>query len=170
MDAQRFVASLYVWRAREAGRLPAEGAEVGEVIPEAALNQLGQRALELIHAGAADGRLRDAPFYWDIVLSWAQLEDSDKARAWLMETAESSPTNLAKVLKGLLGMSIGDDQRRQYSFHGFRSDRDFFDPDRLRKAAERYAEDPGLDDDERARIVAMRDSLRRSSLQVSNPE
>jgi hypothetical protein len=160
-ESASMAASLYVWRAREAGRLPAEGSEVGDLIPTQALDELGQRALDLIHRFTADGRLPDAPFYWDIMLAWGQLEGAEVAKAWLMDTADSSAKNLAKVVKGVLGMSVGSGRKRFYSFQGFRSDRDFFDADRMRAAVIRYVDDPSLTEDERDRIVAVREGLDR---------
>lgn len=155
------LATLYVWRAREGGVLPAEGSEVGDVIDKRALKTLGRRALAAIEA-EKDGRLADAPYYWDIMLTWTTLGDASAAKAWLARTAQADAHALARVAKGILARSASDAGRDVWFFRGL-ADRDFYDPEALLAACEKFVAAPGLDPDETARIVALRDGLRAAA-------
>lgn len=161
-DRAAIAASIYIWRAREAGRLPAEGAEVGAIITDETLDRIGAHALALVQAEADDGRLSEAPFYWDVIRTWIHLGDAGAAKEWLMSAAETDPHVLAKVAKGVVAMSAGDHGGRVYFFRGFSADRDFYDVERLRIASDRFANHDGLDEDERALVVALRDGLRHA--------
>jgi hypothetical protein len=152
------LATMWVWRAREAGLLPAEGAEVGDVIDEVSLKELGRRALAAIKE-ERDNSLAGAPYYWDILHCWSTLGSAVEAKAWISATAKSDPHRLAKVSRGILSYSM-DGGRRQYFFRGLGSDRAFYDPKALLAACEAFDTTPGLDEDETARIVALRDGLR----------
>ena len=152
------LATLWVWRAREAGILPAEGAEVGDVIDKVSLKELGRRTLAAIRA-THDSTLVGAPYYWDIMHSWSTLGSAAEAKAWLSATAKAGPHGLAKVSRGILAYSV-EGGRKHYSFRGLGSDRAFYDPKALLVACEAFAAAPGLDEDETARIVALRDGLR----------
>lgn len=154
-------ASLYVWRAREVGVLPAEGAKTGAVISDATLVLLGERALALILKEAADGTLINAPFYWDIVETWRHLAELSPAREWLMSAVEIDPHALAKVARGILATSVSDDRQTIFFFRGFSSDRPFYDVPRLLAACETFAGNADFDQEEQARVVALRDGLRR---------
>ncbi len=156
------LATLYVWRARESGVLPAEGSEVGDVIDKRALKTLGRRALTAIQA-EQDGRLADAPYYWDIMLTWTTLGDAAKAKAWLARTVRADAHALARVAKGILARSVSDAGRDVWFFRGLNTDREFYDPAALHAACERFAAALGLDADETARIVALRDGLRAAA-------
>lgn len=151
------LATLWVWRAREAGLLPAEGAEVGDIIDKTSLKELGRRTLAAIKA-ERNGKLAGAPYYWDILHSWSVLGSASEAKAWLSATARGDPHRLAKVSSGILSYSMGGG-RRHYFFRGLGSDRAFYDPKVLLAACEAFATAPGLDEDETARIVALRDGL-----------
>lgn len=152
-------AGLFVWRAREAGRLPDEGMETGPFITDDALDHIGVRTLALIHAEAESGRLAHAPVYWEIGSAWSHLENADVAREWLMSQAETDPTSLSKIAWGMLATSHGE-KGLEYSFHGVRADHDLYDLDRLLKACERFAGRADLSPLDAARIEALHEGLR----------
>lgn len=158
------LATLWVWRARESGVLPAEGAEVGNVIDKASLKELGRRTLAAIKA-ESDTTLLKAPYYWDILHSWATLGAPADAKAWLSAAAKADARALAKVTRGILAFSM-EGGRRQYFFRGLGADRTFYDAKVLLAACEKFAAAPGLDEDETARIVALRDGLREAKTAV----
>ncbi|WP_165828779.1 KAP family P-loop NTPase fold protein [Caulobacter radicis] len=152
------LATLWVWRARESGVLPAEGAQVGDVIDKASLRELGRRALAAILA-EQDRALVNAPYYWDIMHTWSKLGVASEAKAWLAGVAKADPHNLAKIARGVLARSM-DGGRNQWFFRGLGDDISFYDPEALLAACETAAEAQGLDEDETDRIIALRDGLR----------
>ncbi|MNS30288.1 hypothetical protein D3C72_623140 [compost metagenome] len=160
------LATLYVWRARESGVLPPEGSEVGEVIDKASLKELGRRTLMAIQA-ERDADLAGAPYYWDIMLSWTTLGIASEARAWLACVGQADPHVLAKIAKGVLARS-SDAGRNVWFFRGLH-DRDFYDPVSLLAACEVHADAATLDEDEKARIIALRDGLREAAKTVKPP-
>ena len=154
------LATFYVWRARESGVLPAEGSEVGDVIDKASLKELGRRTLAAIKAERDTG-LAGAPYYWDIMQSWTTLGVAREAKAWLAGAGSADPHVLAKIARGILARS-SDAGRNVWFFRGI-SDRDFYDTQALLAGCEAHADAPGLDEDEKARIVALRDGLREAA-------
>ncbi|MGH6966614.1 MAG: KAP family P-loop NTPase fold protein [Phenylobacterium sp.] len=162
------LATLYVWRARESGVLPDEGAEVGDVIDKPALKELGRRALAAIEAERA-GPLTAAPYYWDIMLTWTTLGDRSKAQAWLAKLVKANPHALAKVASGILARSVSDAGRNQWFFRGWNADRDFYDAKALLAACDAFAEAPDLDEDEATRIGALREGLRSAAKKEKTP-
>lgn len=152
------LASLWVWRARESGVLPSEGSEVGDVIDKASLGELGRRTMTAILA-ERDSSLVNAAYYWDIMRAWSKLGSASEAKAWLAAVAKAEPRHLAKIARGILARSV-EGGRNQWSFRGLGADMPFYDPTALLAATEAAVEAEGLDDDETARIVALRDGLR----------
>lgn len=159
IQSAAILSGLFVWRARESGRLPDEGTKVGAVISEAALDHLGARALERIRAEASAGSLAEAPFYWEILQTWGALETPEAARTWLMDQAEQSPQSLAKIATGLLATSQGD-TGLVYSFQGIHSDHEFYDLDCLLAASHSFADRVDLDPVDAMKISVLRDGLR----------
>lgn len=160
------LATLYVWRARESGVLPPEGSEVGDVIDKASLKELGRRTLLAIQT-ERDASLAGAPYYWDIMLSWTILGVASEARAWLARVGQADPHVLAKIAKGILARS-SDAGRNVWFFRGLH-DRDFYDPASLLAACEHHVGAPGLDEDELARIIVLRDGLREAAKGAMQP-
>lgn len=151
------LATFWVWRARESAVLPAEGTQVGDIIDKASLKALGRLTLKAILAERDTG-LAKAPYYWDIMHAWSHLGVAAEAKAWLSAAVKADPKALAKVAAGMLARSV-DGGRDQWSFRGL-GDFSFYDPLVLLSASEAWAEAPGLEEDETARIVVLRDGLR----------
>lgn len=159
-DAPAVISSFYTWRARESGVLPDEGMRTGAIISDEGLARIGDHALRTIVAQAEDGRLAQAPYYWDIMIVWQHLGEADVAREWLMTLVEGDPHALAKVARGILTTSNGS-EGVEYGYRGLTYDRPFYDFDRLLAASERFALRPELDADEAKRIAALLDGLQR---------
>lgn len=158
-DAPSLCADVYVDRGRELGVFPSESSQRECPITPEDFGRLGAPLLLLIESRAAKGTLADAPFYFDIARSWAYLSDEDTVRTWLSSIAARSPKALARIAFGLLSYSVGTDGT-SYNFRN-KPDASYYDPEALREAAERHAESAEIDDDERRRIVALRDGLQR---------
>ncbi|WP_415287940.1 P-loop NTPase fold protein [Brevundimonas sp. S1H14] len=153
------IAGLFVWRAREAGQLPAEGMRTGPLITSEALDVLGRRALSLIQAEAESGALANAPSYFEITSAWALLEDAVVVREWLMDQAEADPKALAKIASGFLAVSNGE-TGLVYSFHSRPADDGLYDLERLLRASEAYADDTAVAAEDAVKIKVLRDGLR----------
>jgi hypothetical protein len=93
--------------------------------------------------------------------SWTTLGVAREAKAWLAGAGSADPHVLAKIARGILARS-SDAGRNVWFFRGI-SDRDFYDTQALLAGCEAHADAPGLDEDEKARIVALRDGLREAA-------
>jgi hypothetical protein len=151
------LASFWVWRARESGVIPADGERLGDIIDKASLKELGRRTLAAILAERGGG-LKTASYYWDIMHTWSHLGVAAEAKAWLSATVKADAHALAKVARGILARSM-DGGQNQWFFRGL-GDAVFYDPLALLAASETWADAPGLDADETAQIIALRDGLR----------
>jgi len=162
-DSAAVAASLWVYRAREAGVLPDEGVEATPRIDLSALERVGKRTLMLIRRQAKTGQLAKAPFFWDIMWAWSKLGGLKAPKAWLARIARQDAHAVATIARGLLAYSMSDAGERVYSFRGV-ADREFYDLQALESASVKFAHDPTLSQDERNRVITLRDGLTAARL------
>ncbi|MGO4389055.1 P-loop NTPase fold protein [Microvirga sp. 2YAF29] len=129
-------AEIFVDRARELGKLPAEGTTHAVRISEDGFKELGEKLLEMIEGAAGSGALSNAPFYWNIVRAWGHLSGPEKPREWIKAGIASDPACLAKLTKGLLAYSVSE-TGRHYSMHE-RPDEALYDLSDLKSASEAH--------------------------------
>lgn len=163
-----FAADFWVDRGRELGVFSDEGSSTRDgPLSRESFDALRASLKALIERKASNRSLEQAPRYFDILRAWVELDgDPSRARAWLSSNVMSNPNVLAKAAFGLLSYSTGDDGKRRYGFS--RSARDLNDPSRafyetdvLLEAATKWAGNPQLNDDEAARVEALRSGLVR---------
>lgn len=163
-----FAADFWVDRGRELGVFNDEGSSAQDSpLSRDSFDALREPLKALIERKCDDGTLSQAPQYFDILRAWVELDGTaSRARAWLSDSVLSDPHFLAKATFGLLSYSTGDDGKRRYGFS--RSAKDLSDPSRafydmavLLEAATKWTGNPQLDDDEAARIEALRSGLVR---------
>ena len=147
-------AEIFADRARELGKLPVEGRSPPQLISEDGLGKLGEKLLRLIEHGVSAGTLGNAPFYWNILRTWAYFSGPNKPKAWI-EAGISDPAFLAKLARGLLSYSISEDGR--HYFMERRPDEEIYDLSILKRACDTHlltAAYAGSEDDRR-RVLAV---------------
>ncbi len=152
-------AEVYVWRARELGMLPAEGAAPAQLVSPATMETLGTTLLKMIEVGAADGTLGRAPAFYDILRAWSLLAGNSAPNEWLAANVASSASFLAKATQGLLAYTV-DLDRRTYVLRE-QPDERLYDLDALLLACGRHRGTGSLTSDESDRIDALDDGLKR---------
>ena len=147
------LAAMFVDLGRALGAIKTDGATIRQYVPTSRLAPLGAALLPKIEAAASADALSDLPHYYEVARAWAHLGGLEKARDWLAREARRDGHTLAKVSQGLLGSSVDGAQKR----FGIYSDpeTDLYDVDAIAEGCERFADAPGLDDFERARIAAL---------------
>jgi hypothetical protein len=153
---------FYVWRAREAGRIPADSEQAAQVISEAVLDEIGQFALERVLLDAAEGRLAASAVYFDIMRTWTTLGSADDAKVWLTKVTSEDAHVLSRATKGILASTSANDGSVVYLYRGLGRDRDYLNPTALLAACEAFSDAADLSDDERHRITTLRDGLRKA--------
>jgi hypothetical protein len=147
------ISDLYVHQAKGAGLLPSESREVAR-IDQATLSWLGDQTLAAILTQRADGILRSASTYWQILDAWRHLGDADAANQWLRDVAEADAVDFAKISLGYLAYSTTATGR--FYIVSRTGDPDpAITLDEARALARRHLDDPRLDADERARLQAL---------------
>jgi hypothetical protein len=155
-DSAAFCADVFVDRARELGKIPNQSQRT-PTVTENDLQALGAEVLAKIERAAADGTLRDAPFYFDITTVWSYLGKAADAKAWLSAGMMESSQFLAKMAMGLVSYSLGR-RERSYTIRE-RPDDQLYDLKVLRDATIKHMESGELSQDERNRIRAVREGV-----------
>ncbi len=163
-----FAADFWVDRGRELGVFRDEGSSARDgPLSIESFDALRRPLKALIDQKANDKWLERAPHYFNILRAWVELDGNpSNARAWLSSSVVRDPVVLAKVAFGLLSYSIGDDGRRRYGFSRRANDLndpswDAYDMEVLLEAATKWAGAPVLNEDEAARVEALRSGLIR---------
>lgn len=154
-----FCAAVFAQRARELNKLPSSSSSSRPTIEEKHLAVLGKRLMTLIDSAVADGSLRTAPVYWDIVLSWKYLRGADKPKAWLSSGMSESAQFLATTAMGLVAYSIGSRERR-YSVDTS-IDETLYDLEVLCAACQKHLAGAELNPDQRNRVGVVADAVDR---------
>lgn len=145
-----FMAEIFVSRGRELRVFRSDSSEQPTISQES-FAQLGEILLAKIEAAAADGTLASAPYYFDIVRSWAHLAGPEAAKAWLAAGMLESAVFMAKAGRGLVSYSIGTAERR-YTMRD-RPEPEFYDLPTLVEAGKRHLASADLNRDQRKLIT-----------------
>lgn len=141
-----FMAEVFVSRGRELQVFRSESSERPTITSET-FGQLGQILLAKIRDAAGDGTLAAAPYYFDIVRSWAHMAGPEAAKAWLVDGMLESAEFMAKTGRGLVSHSIGAAERR-YTMRD-RPEPEFYDLPTLVEAGQRHLTSAELNRDQR---------------------
>jgi predicted KAP-like P-loop ATPase len=106
-----FLSDIYVDRGRELGAFHSDSSE-RPLISEEDFKKLGQVLIDKIQTAADDGTLKEASFFFDIVRSWAQIDNPKPVQAWLSAGINESAEFMTKVGQGLVGRSVSTGHRR----------------------------------------------------------
>lgn len=140
-----FCADILVDRGRELGVFPSDS-RARALVTEPDFKRLSIRTHELIVEAKADGTLQNAPFYFDILKSWAYVDGSDAPKGWIENGIMESPEFLAKVGRGLVSYTIGS-KPRAYTMRDAPNE-EFYDVTVILEAARKHLNDPQLSEDE----------------------
>lgn len=144
-----FLADIYVDRGRELGIFESDSSQ-SPLITESDFTKLGEILIKKIQAAADDGTLKQAPFFFDIVRSWAQIDSAEPAKAWLTAGTIESAEFMAKVGIGLVSHSIGTAERHYTMRDAPKSE--FYDLKILVDAGQKHLQRADLTQEERALI------------------
>jgi hypothetical protein len=147
-----FLAEIYGERGLELGVFPPVSPKV-PLISRDDFTKLGEILLGKIHDAVADKILKNAPYYYNIIWSWAQLENSTKVKAWLDVGIMDSAEFMAKVSRGLVGPKGGPDGRQYIMSNTPPSE--FYDLQMLVDVGNKHLRSADLTDDQRSRITAI---------------
>lgn len=159
-ESVAFSADFWVDRGRELRVFKDEGSTREGPLSMETFEALGPSLKELIERKVDSGEVVAAPVYFDILRSWAKLASPQVARDWVSKTSLSDGHVLAKVAFGLLSYSSGEGGGREY-FYRRDPVSELYDLDVLLEASEIWAGSADLDQEEQARVLALRDGLRR---------
>lgn len=151
-ESPAFLADIYVSRGRELGVFDRTSKERPCIVMQD-FEALGKILISKIENALRHGTLADAPFYFDIVRSWAHLSDPNEAKAWLETGITDSGEFMAKLCIGLVAYTTST-ERRRYEMHE-RPDPNFYDLDLLRLAGRQHLERGQLTEDEVGLITAV---------------
>ncbi|MDE0696629.1 MAG: P-loop NTPase fold protein [Boseongicola sp.] len=153
-----FLADVYAAKAEELG-IFGNPRRQEACISKEHFEALGQLLIEKIDASYENGTLSDAPFYFSILKSWIHLSDGETAKSWLAEGIVDSAEFMAKVCIGLVAYSL-DENGRNYSMET-QPDATLYPLELLAEAGVKHCDDPKLEEDERRRISAVVEGIRR---------
>lgn len=156
-DSPAFCADVFVDRGRQLGKIPDQSPRM-PTVTEADFEELGKELLSKIERAAADGTLANAPFYFDVVRSWAYLGKSAEAKAWLSSSMLASPAFLSKATMGLVSYSLGSGER-SYKLSG--RPEEVYDFEVILEAVAKHLSSDKLTKDELNRISAVAAGLER---------
>ena len=151
-ESPAFLADIYVSRGRELGVFDRTSAE-RPCIEIQDFEELGKTLLNRIRKALRHGTLADAPFYFDIVRSWAHLSDPNEVKAWLEAGITDSAEFMSKVCIGLVAYTTST-KGRHYEMHQ-RPDSVLYDLDLLRLAGKQHLEGEQLTEDQIGLITAV---------------
>lgn len=157
-ESAAFCATIFADRARELNKL-SHNSSSSPKIEEAHLSALGKRVIALIDTSSANGSLRDAPAYWDIVESWKYLRNESEPRAWLSAGMIDSAKFLATATMALVAYSISS-RERSYSVRS-RPDETLFDLEVLYSSCQRHLAGTELNADQQKRVTVVQDAVAR---------
>jgi hypothetical protein len=153
------LAEIYVDRGRELGVFTYDS-RTDAVITNEHFDRLGTILLSKILAGANDGTLKEAPYYWDIVRSWKHLGDAASAKVWSRKGMNQSGHFTAKVARGMV-MQTSAGSGVSYMYRSD-TDLDAGEIDVIYNEAKRYlAGENGLNDDEKSLLKAIVEGVGR---------
>lgn len=154
-----FLAEFWIWRAGELGLVDREGRTEEPTIGEPLLRELHGKLVYRIEKSVEDGSIYKLPYYFYIAQVWAFDGNNERVKEWISNRSLIDAHFLAKICRGILGYTVGS-KPRVYSMNEHPRE-DYLDLVRLHQASERHANDVELSDDERSRIVTLRDGLAR---------
>ncbi len=147
------MASIYVIIGRSLGMFDADDHFGRSYVPKERFHELAPAILEKIEA-ADDTTLTALPVYYDVARAWEHVGAKANARAWLAREARRSGHSLAKLSRGLLNTSFDGTKKR---FSMSRSvNTEIYDLEAIQSGCEAFIDAPGLSDEERARIAALK--------------
>lgn len=152
-------AAMIVARCRECGLLPADGADQQVLVEPEPLRKLAVNLAKEIAAAARRQELSELDSFVDIIKIWSTFGSSSAVKRWLSKMAGSSPQNLVKVSKDLLGYSRTPTGRAYNMFQ--RPDESYHDLDVLKAAVSKFRGIASLTTDEASRIEALDRGLTR---------
>lgn len=164
-----FLADVYVWRGEELGIFQNTSRDSPCISPED-FQSLGTVIIEKINEGYEDGTLASAPYYFNILKSWIQLSNGVQAKSWLNDGISLDGKFMAKACIGILAYRVGNNGRH-YSMRE-QPDPALYELENLIVAGGKHLEKSNLTEDERRRITATVDGVKKfleSDIEGSKP-
>lgn len=147
-----FRADVYVSCGQTIGVFKSDSRQA-ELILRKDFDALGERLLPDILEKAKTGALVDAPYYFDIVETWAHVGNVSDARAWLSQGMADSAEFMSKVGRGLLAHSVGT-RVRSYTMRTAPDPR-FYNLEQIVSFGRRHLANEALSDEQRSVISEM---------------
>ena len=151
-----FLASVFVELGRELGVFESEVSR-RQHISKDVFNELGQLAIDRIQTSRETGTLHCAPFYFEIVRTWAYVVDSNAPKEWLTNGISDNAEFMAKACIGLVSYSVGNGKRR-YALRE-KVDEELYDTDVLLSQGRKHLMNSEVSGDQRRLIAAVVDGL-----------
>lgn len=149
-----FHADIYVSCGRENGTFESYSSSAqSHFVKKEDFDALGSRLLLSILEAEKNGTLQEAPYYFDIVRSWAHLGDASDAKAWISQGMMGSAEFMAKTGQGLLTHSVGE-RTRTYQMRE-KPNTIIYDLDVIVAAGDKHLAGNELDDETRSVISEM---------------
>ena len=153
------LAAIYVDVGRSIGAIPSHGADHRHYIPAERFAGLGAKLGPKILAAAEAGTLTSLPHYYEVGRAWAHIFGAEGPREWLAREATRSEHTLAKLSRGLLGMSYDGEKVRFSLLSGI--EKELYDLDAIRVGCDLFADSSHVNETERDRIAALREGLQK---------
>lgn len=146
-----FLSDVYVDRGRELGIFKSDSSERPLITPND-FKEIGKILIVKIRTAVMAGRLAEAPFFFDIIRSWAYLDDPEAVKAWIALGVKESAEFMAKVGRGMVAYSTSA-SGREYSMN--EKPADIYDLPTFMQAGTRHLERTDLTQDQRNLITVI---------------
>lgn len=150
-----FLAEIYTDLGQSLGVFPSSSNRKALISSEV-FEQIGEALIQKLDVSAADGTLRLAPYFFNIIQAWVHLANSQTVKAWIEAGIAESPMFLARLGKGLVGYSIGTPVREYFMRET--PDPTLFNLEKLHAAAQNHMVSTEISDDQRNLLKVITES------------